>query len=263
MNHVYAGLTDIGIETESQEDYICCLELDEKNLLCVIADGTTSIEGQVKPAILAAETAANSFKRMYDAFEKEGKKKRFLSYPLIYLKETFIHANEVMNVLKIGNEKRYAGYMAAMTAVLIRDDQTLFYMHSGNTRAYVLRMENGASVLRQITEDMTHAKDLLRDGKIDELTYYGHPGRMTLTGAVGAEAELNVTGGSLKLSSHDIILMSTDGIHYAIREEYIKEFILKSGNCTAAAESLIRASRDEVKYPDNMAALIIQPVWEE
>lgn len=60
-----------------------------------------------------------------------------------------------------------------------------------------------------------------------------------------------------KLKENDIVLMSTDGLHYAIQPEAMSNIILESTNCMEAARNLIDAAKNVVKYPDNMSAMVI------
>lgn len=80
--------------------------------------------------------------------------------------------------------------------------------------------------------------------------------RLVLTSGLGIlpEPKLQILD-NLSIKKNDILLMTTDGIHYAIRPEALSDIVLQSGTCSDAAKSLIEAAKIE-KYPDNMSALI-------
>ena len=51
--------------------------------------------------------------------------------------------------------------------------------------------------------------------------------------------------------------MSTDGVHYAVQPDAMATIILESKDCMEAAKNLIDASKNIIKYPDNMSAMVI------
>ena len=71
-----------------------------------------------------------------------------------------------------------------------------------------------------------------------------------------AEPEIQTLKG--KFRQNDMFILTSDGVHYAIRPEYISKIILDStASCEAATYNLIMAARDVSKYPDNMSAMIV------
>lgn len=126
--------------------------------------------------------------------------------------------------------------------------------YSGNTRLYIIR--NGKVNL--ITHDHTQAYELLQEGKIDSETYYVHDGRLKLTSGIGKIINPRIDTISGKLQEQDLVLMTTDGIHYALRPDAMSEIILNSPpEGTEATNALVNAAKNIVKYPDNMSAMLI------
>lgn len=76
-----AATTDIGVSRERQEDYIFFKELDEKNLFCVIADGTGSRPSIPQPASIICLEIGNFIQTMW-----KNKKKDFCLDPKFYMK---------------------------------------------------------------------------------------------------------------------------------------------------------------------------------
>ena len=93
-------------------------------------------------------------------------------------------------------------------------------------------------------------------GLITEEQYYTHMDRLVLTSGLGIlpDPKIQILE-NLTLKQEDILLMTTDGIHYAIRPEAMSDIVLQSGSCREAAGSLIEAAKLE-KYPDNMSAIV-------
>lgn len=147
-----------------------------------------------------------------------------------------------------------------MNASAILYDAIISYLkanslgHSGNTRLYIIR--NGKVNL--ITHDHTQAYELLQEGKIDSETYYVHDGRLKLTSGIGKIINPRIDTISGKLQEQDLVLMTTDGIHYALRPDAMSEIILNSPpEGTEATNALVNAAKNIVKYPDNMSAMLI------
>ena len=133
-------------------------------------------------------------------------------------------------------------------------DRKIAIGHSGNTRLYIIR--NGKVNL--ITHDHTQAYELLQEGKIDSETYYVHDGRLKLTSGIGKIINPRIDTISGKLQEQDLVLMTTDGIHYALRPDAMSEIILNSPpEGTEATNALVNAAKNIVKYPDNMSAMLI------
>lgn len=250
-NAYMVGATlDIGTERERQEDYFRFAELDDDNLFCVLADGSGSREENPRPAAIAVEHVVSGISKVF-----EEKRDLFLESPEYFLRLYMLSANDVLGAFKFANEELYSGYAASMTCALFSDtsDGTRIYItHSGNTRLSLIR--NGQ--LKDLTTDHTHAMDLVAEGKIDMETYYTHPGILQLTSGIGVMTNPKIQTVKGRLKENDICLMTTDGIHYAIRPEAMAEIVLASNSCENASANLVAAAKD-LKYPDNATAVVI------
>ena len=249
--YLVSAAVDIGVERESQEDFFQYKELDDDNLLCVIADGTGSRESYPQPAVIATSDIIDHIER---AFHSD--KNTFMMNPLMFLNDAFLSANQLIGAFKVANEEIFSGYAASVSAILLSNGNMLYCAHAGNTRVYLFR--NGD--VMQLTVDHTKAAELLADGKIDYQTYHIHTDRLKMTSGIGLIADPKIQLFSGATLSNDLFVMTTDGIHYALQLEYIKQFVLNAANEDEAAQSLILAAKGDVKYPDNMSAAIIHAV---
>lgn len=254
--YIYGGYMDLGVGKENQEDFINCVELDSEAVLCIIADGTGSVNGYPKPAPLVVTEITEDITEAY-----KGHRELFLQDPEYFLSKAMMNANKVLGGFKTGNDELFSGYSASVSClVIIRvGNRNRFYLsHCGNTRIYLLR----AGRLMALTEDHTVGAEMLSDGKIDEELYYSLPERLKLTSGVGFLWNPVIQTRSGIFKNTDLIVMTTDGIHYALRPEGIATLILNSQDCSSAAMALIDGAK-EFKYPDNMAAIIIQDTGNE
>lgn len=250
MNSLYeiGGTIDIGPNRESQEDFIQFKELDDEHIVCLVADGTGSISEYPKPGPIVGMSILESIERCYSE-----DKDLFLTNPSLFLKESFIQANKLLGGFKMGSEELFSGYAASVTALLLCDDMKFYAAHCGSTRLWILR--NGKLIQR--TKDHTKAMDLLNENVIDMETYYVHPDRLVLTSCLGALANPEIQMIKGKYSQNDMFLLSTDGLHYAVRPEYITQIILESpASCDAATKNLVEAATKIEKYPDNCCCMM-------
>lgn len=254
----YAGKADLGYGREVNEDYVDALVLDNDALFVVVADGMGSLPSSLQPASIAALEIMQIIKRVYNTDSE-----LLLGNPDVIMSEALHSANRTIGAFVKGNEEKYAGFGTSLTCCLIyrKSGQALpqiCFAHAGNTRLYLIRKhpKDGAPGIRQLTKDHTKAYKLYEDGIITYDKYHTHPDRLVCTSGLGnvAEPEIIVSKGDLK--SQDIVLLTTDGVHNAIRPETISDLVMQAGNCDAAVETLIQAAIMQ-KYIDNMSALML------
>lgn len=247
---------DLGVGKVNQEDFINCVELDSEAVLCIIADGTGSIKGYPQPAPLVVTEITEDITGVY-----KDHRDLFLQEPEYFLSKAMMSANKVLGGFKTGNDELFSGYSASVSCLVIlrSGGRNRFYLsHCGNTRIYLLR--NGR--LMPLTEDHTVGAEMLSEGKIDEELYYTLPERLKLTSGVGLLWNPVIQTRSGIFKNTDLFVMTTDGIHYALRPEGIATLILNSEDCSSASKALIDGAK-EFKYPDNMSAIVIQDTAKE
>ncbi len=250
MGFLYGAHSDIGLERRLQEDYMMCKEYDNNNygkdLLAIIADGTGTADDRLQPAVLATNTIIESID-----YVKNEAPNLFDTNPLFFLQKAMLEANSVIGALKIANEEFYSGYGASVSVLYLSDDK-IFYAHAGNTRIYILRQ----GTLHSMTTDHTLAQQKLENNDLS-IDYYLSSDRLKVTNGIGIVADPKIDVGKGKMKDNDIFILTTDGVHYAIRPEFFPQIILESPDTESAARSLVLGARDEVKYPDNMTAIVI------
>jgi len=256
--YTVAATIDIGAEREVQEDFIKFTELDENTLLVVIADGAGSRGSDMQPASIVVHCISDLIK---DKFDEDSE--YFFEKPEFHLRDAMKSANLVLEGFKLGNEERFGGYAASVTCLLcayrtvIRKGKEemrdrIYVAHAGNTRLYMLR----GGVLTQFTEDHTVAAEYLRKGEIDIESYHIHPARLTMTSGVGMYRDMQIQSFGGNMQENDILIMTTDGVHYAVRAEHIARLVLEQATVDDAARALIEGAKS-VGYTDNMTAAVI------
>lgn len=257
--YIYGGRSDVGHEREVNEDYFHFAVIDEDVLLAVIADGMGSKPSTFQPAAICTMEITQKVKRVYELH-----KDVFLENPTMVLQEALYCANRVIGAFKVADEENCAGFGCSVSALLLYNSNKIAFAHTGNTRISLIRVDDkGTPTIRQITEEHTVAMRLFYDGVISADEYYFHPDRYKLSSCIGFEhdPEIQLYKGSLK--KNDIILMTTDGVHYGIRPEYMSDLILNSKGWDDGTAALVNAARIQMKsetaavIPDNCSAMVI------
>ncbi len=191
--------------------------LSEDVLLCVVADGMGSQPSTLQPAAIASIEVVEACERLY---KKDSEV--FLENATMMLQEGLYVGNRVLGAFKISNEEKYSGFGCSITAVLVYHGNKFAFAHAGNTRLSLIRTSaSGNTNIHQITEEHTVAMDLFLDGVIDSDGYYAHPDRYKLTSGLGMFKDVEMQLYDGKLKKGDILLITTDGVHYGIRPEYL------------------------------------------
>ena len=251
--YVYGGTSDYGAGRETNEDFLTFEVLNEDVLLAVIADGAGSKQSgfSIQPAVVAAVEAVETMRRLYNSNPEI-----ILGYPIEALTEAMSVANRVIGAMKTSNEEAYSGFGVCMSCCLIVRDR-FYFSHCGNTRVYLIRhLSDGAARIIQLTRDHTKAEDMIEEGTLAGEEYYAHPARYTYTSGLGFVVSPVIQTYEGALRSGDLLVLTTDGIHYAIRPEAISDIIIQSGDWSTATKALIEAAKMQ-KMQDNMSAAVI------
>ena len=252
-NYLYGGATDVGYSRENNEDFMNVIELDDTTLFAILCDGAGSKCSSLQPASIAANHICDTIKRIY-----KSDKELLLSNSPLFLKEAILSANQVLGAFRKGNEEMYAGFGSGVTCCLCTEGGNITFAHTGNSRIYLIRVgvKDKIPQMKQLTRDHTKAQRLWDEGQITAEIYHTHPDRLVITSCLGIQSDPVIQTYSGKLRRDDILLMTTDGIHYAIIPDAIMQLVIAAENCDGAVATLIEAAKMQ-KYPDNMSAIVL------
>lgn len=251
--YIHGGVTDYGLGRETNEDFLAFEVLREDILFGIIADGAGSKQCgfSFQPAAVASVEAVETIKRLYGANPD-----LITKYPVEALNEAVAVANRAIGIMKASNEELYSGFGVCLSCCLVIKGQFCF-AHCGNTRIYLIRhaTDNTPHII-QLTRDHTRAAEMVSEGTLADDEYYIHPARYTYTSGLGFVTNPAVQTYEGTLKSGDVLVLTTDGIHYAIRPEAISDIVLQTGTWDGAAKTLIEGAKMQ-KMQDNMTAAII------
>jgi len=252
--YTYGGTSDCGYGREVNEDFFDFVVLSDHVLFALVADGAGSRQNGLglQPAVVASSEITETVRRLY-ACDPD----MFLSHPTEMLLEAVSVANRVIGAFKVANKELYSGFGVCISCCLIYEKSKFCFVHCGNTRIHLLRLQgDGSSRIIQLTQDHTKASELMQEGIIKGEEYYGHPARYVFTSGIGVTAAPEIQTYAGQLRKGDILLLTTDGIHYAIRPEAMGDIVLQAGNWSAATKALADGAR-MLKMEDNGTAALV------
>ena len=239
--------SDIGNTRKLQEDYVNYKEFGN-DIFAIIADGTGTSDDRIQPAVTIINSMINEISDI-----KNENDALFNSDPLFFIRRAMLNANSIIGVMKMSNEELYYGYAASVSAIYLKESGEIYYAHSGNTRIYLLR----DTKLNILTEDHTVAMQRVNEGELSMDHYYITDDRLKVTSGIGLSTEPVIYVNQGRIKVNDILVLTTDGIHYALTPENMVDVILNSQDVVDASEKLVYASKNFVNYPDNMTAMLI------
>lgn len=255
----YGGYSSLGHNRDVNEDFVFVKELGTNTLLTIVADGNGSAPSTLQPAQIAARQIG---KFIEDIFDNGNNEKLLIDNAAVLLKEALVSVNHVIGAFRTANEEIYSGFSCAMTCALFGTDSNdvdrMTYAHIGNTRLYLIRGNaDGNAAIRQLTKDQTVAQKLVDDKQITEEQYYYVPERNQLLCPLGVFSSPQIDTFSGKIKKDCLFLLTTDGIHYAIKPDAIAELVLSNDNLDNASRTLCEAA-ESLHYNDDYAAVLIK-----
>lgn len=224
--------TDVGRIRKNNEDSLIVIEPET----FVVADGMGGqAAGEVASKMLV-ETVKNFLPLVPEPLNEE------------ILTKSILKANAA--IIKTAREnKNYRGMGTTATILHIYKNRA-YYAHIGDSRLYRLRNKN----LEQITEDHSYVETLVRRGEITPEEARVHPMKNILTQAVGADENISVDSGNLRIDVDDIFMLCTDGLTNMVTDENILKILLESGN---PADDLVQAALNNGGH-DNVSVIVVK-----
>lgn len=145
--------------------------------------------------------------------------------------------------------------MGTTLTALFWNGRALALAHIGDSRAYLLR----GGELRQITHDHTFVQTLVDDGRITADEASVHPARSmilrTLQGDSDPELDLDV----IEVQGGDRVLVCSDGLSGIVRDETMRNTLVKNGDLVGAADALVGLAL-KGGAPDNVTCVVADVV---
>jgi protein phosphatase len=227
----------IGLVRIANEDRYLIRQLDNGTLLLAVADGLGGHEaGDYAAEILRGRLAAMPPVPV-------GREQELLA-------RLAVETDRI--ILQLAADKpELEGMGTTLLCVLLRDG-TAHWVHVGDSRFSIVRDRK----LLQITRDQNLARFLVEEGEITREEVPDHYSRHVLDQALGSALEEPETG-KVTVQAHDLLLLSTDGLHNQVAEETIASVLSTEAGLAAKVDLLVRSALD-VGGKDNITIVAVQ-----
>lgn len=199
-------------------------ELYYKGIAVAIADGISSCDD----SHIASQTSVTSFISDYYSTSNSWSVKHSASRVLTGLNAWISQQN---------NSRKHTDMLCTFSAVVLKS-QTLSWFHVGDTRIYHFHQ-----------------------GKLDCLTQdhaYKERSQTYLARALGGSTRIDVDYSELMLEEHDLILLTSDGVHESLSHKQISEHLQHyEGNPEHCCQSLVELALTNGSQ-DNLTAVLLK-----
>ncbi|ASJ03497.1 hypothetical protein A3L09_09605 [Thermococcus profundus] len=219
------GRTYLGRRENNEDAYT--VEKIGGNILLAVADGMGGhLAGEV-----ASKTAIDTLREILQ--------RKKLADPAEVLRDAIIEANR--KIYEMGHDpahpERY-NMGTTLTAAVVRGD-TATVANIGDSRTYLIKP---GGTIQRLTKDHSLVQELVDKGEITEEEARRHPQKNVITKALGIEPEIKIDEGDIKkvnLQEGDYLLLCSDGLTDALRDEEIASTLLAAPSLEEAAKMLI------------------------
>lgn len=238
------GLTDIGRHRQVNQDSLGNLvghyadKADSLGLLYAIADGM----GGHSRGEIASDLAIKHFFANYYASSPQAPAQSALS-------EALLRTNAAVH--EAGKQVGGSNMGTTLTAALFRDNK-LYIGNVGDSRTY--RIRNGQ--IQQLTQDHSLIGEQLRSGLLSASQARQSNIRNVITRAVGYREQVVPDTFEFPITSGEIILLCSDGLHGLVEDRELAE-ILTQHDLEAGVKALVALACDR-GAPDNVTALAVR-----
>jgi PPM family protein phosphatase len=238
--------SDIGCLRQNNEDSFGYWEPEDdqqflrKGRLAVVADGMGGYEGGQEASRLAVETLVE----VYRDFGGDD--------PQAALVEALQAAHEQIREYSFAHPGLRGMGTTCTAAAIVQD--SLYYVHVGDTRLYLIR----DGQITRVTRDHSYVGRLVESGMISPEEAENHPQRNILTAALGTNPDLimDSPGRPEPLRPEDVLLICSDGLWGLVRDLEILDTV-ENKSAEQAGRELIELARER-GGPDNITVAILR-----
>ncbi|MFM2418409.1 MAG: hypothetical protein RL385_3132 [Pseudomonadota bacterium] len=238
MHIVAAGLSDVGLQREHNEDSFCILpEYD----LFVVADGMGGHKAGDVASRLATQTIASFFRstQSEDA-----------TWPFHFDPHLSMAENRLVTGIKLANKQIFDASIAnhavhgmgttVVSALYARDKGTLYVAHVGDSRCYQVR----GNEITQLTRDHSLLNDYLL--VMPEMTkeQQAELPKNVITRALGMQDTVAVDLVPAHAQPGDRFLLCSDGLSGMLTDEEIRDIVSESATLDEAVQNLVERAND-------------------
>jgi PPM family protein phosphatase len=238
--------SDIGCLRQNNEDSFGYWEPEDdqqflrKGRLAVVADGMGGYEGGQEASRLAVETLVE----VYRDFGGDD--------PQAALVEALQAAHEQIREYSFAHPELRGMGTTCTAAAIVQD--SLYYVHVGDTRLYLIR----DGQITRVTRDHSYVGRLVESGMITPEEAENHPQRNILTAALGTNPDfiMDSPGQPEPLRPEDVLLICSDGLWGQVRDSEILDAV-ENKSAEQTGRKLIELARER-GGPDNITVEVLR-----
>ena len=254
MNFIAAGLSDVGLQREHNEDSYCILS---KHRLFVVADGM----GGHRAGDVASHMATTEITAFFDATSADGDG---VEWPADEDERLTPDQNRLVSAVKLANQRIFQASVGnrsvqgmgttVVGALFNRDDRNMHIAHVGDSRAYRVR----GGDITQLTRDHSLLNDYLlvmpnmTDAQRERL-----PSNV-ITRALGMQDGVPVDVSFENVEPGDVYVLCSDGLNGMVSDDRILDIVHGAGaNVETTAKALV-AQANENGGEDNTTVVVVR-----
>jgi protein phosphatase len=245
------GQTDVGRRRKLNEDNFL---VDTEANLYSVCDGMGGHN--------AGEVASKMAIEALGAFIQKSHKEKEITWPYGLDVNLSFDGNRLKTAIKLANKKvykaadnreEYTGMGTTAVAALVSGN-VMTVGSAGDSRCYTIL----DGKLTQITKDDSWVSAAWAEGILNAEEIERHPLKNVITKAVGAKDTIEIEVVEHKLSSGEVALICSDGLHAMISDEEILKTVTPfPASLQEAAQKLIDAA-NEAGGKDNVSVVLVR-----
>jgi protein phosphatase len=252
MNFIAAGLSDVGLQREHNEDSFCILS---EHRLFVVADGM----GGHRAGDVASRMATMEISAFFDASGIDGDE-----WPTEDDSRLTPDQNRLVSAVKLANQRIFQASIrnrsvqgmgtTVVGALFVREDRKVHIAHVGDSRAYRVR----AGGITQLTRDHSLLNDYLlvmpnlTDAQKERLP------TNVITRALGMQDAVAVDLYFEDVEPGDVYVLCSDGLNGMVSDERILDIVHSAGSDVETAAKTLISQANQNGGEDNITVVVVQ-----
>jgi len=252
MNFIAAGLSDVGLQREHNEDSFCILS---EHRLFVVADGM----GGHRAGDVASRMATMEISAFFDASDIDGNE-----WPPEDDSRLTPDQNRLVSAVKLANQRIFQASIrnrsvqgmgtTVVGALFVREDRKIHIAHVGDSRAY--RVRTGG--ITQLTRDHSLLNDYLlvmpnlTDAQKERLP------TNVITRALGMQDAVAVDLYFEDVEPGDVYVLCSDGLNGMVSDERILDIVHSAGSDVETAAITLISQANQNGGEDNITVVVVQ-----
>jgi len=254
MNFTAAGLSDVGLQREHNEDSYCILS---EHRLFVVADGM----GGHRAGDVASHMATTEMTAFFDATSVDGEgvdwpseENSRLTPEQSRLVSSVKLANQRIFQASVGNRSVQGMGTTVVGALYTREDGKIHIAHVGDSRAYRVR----AGDITQVTRDHSLLNDyLLVMPNLTDAQRERLPSNV-ITRALGMQDSVAVDLHFEDVEPGDVYVLCSDGLNGMVNDDRILDIVHNAGADVEMAARALVAQANQNGGEDNTTVVVIR-----